>query len=505
MTTGINYGGLTDEYLLRYQSRYNPTYANYAANAQQGAVVNAAAKEQFASSYQGAGLFENKCTDGQNDGKISGFSKFLNACEGVLGMGVNMVKEAIKHPFKTALMIGLCCIPVVGPAIGGAMACYGIYKGVSSVAQAAEASKYATTDAEAKACWENIGGGVGATALSVVALKGSASVLKHQLTGGSTTVTAVKAAKAGGASKGDLVRTAVSEGVKETATNIGTVAQAGVQKVSKAWQKGKQYWQAGKDGTLAQTLSDDVANLSSRAGNWAKSKYENLTNKNKPQAIDDLPDGPFDADGNLTSTTKDGTTIKWHKDKTGKITATADDGTVTVYNNKGRMVSRKTVDSSNAAANGNTVKTEYANGKTVTENVKYNADGTKTTTVTTTNKGNTTVKSTTVNSDGKVVSSSSTSSNGITVEVDKSGKSTVTNTYNENGTGIIKTKGETIYMKDGVVIENPTTAQKAEIISQTSNTSIKINQALDNPFEFMGVEISDEMLMMLGILENSQE
>ncbi|MBQ4647337.1 MAG: hypothetical protein IJB79_08315 [Candidatus Gastranaerophilales bacterium] len=490
-----------DDYVNRYRARYGATPARQSASQPINSTQN---NGTYSSGISDAGLFKNECTDGKDDGQINGFSKFLNVCEGVLGMGVNMVKSAIKHPFKTAAMIAVCCIPVVGPVIGAGMACYGIYNGVKTVATGIQAAQLAeanaTSDAEAKAAWENVGSGIGQTALSVVALKGSAGVLKGQLNGGSQTVNLIKAAK--GQSAGEIAKIAITEGIKETATNIGGIAQAGIKKASRVFEKGKQYWEAGKSGNLGQTLADDVATTANRAGEWAKGKIENFNSKQK---IDDLPDGPFDADGNMTSVREDGTTIKWHKDGTGKITATADDGTVTVYGRNGKMISQKTTSSSNASTDGCTTTTKYGNGKTVVENVKYNADGTKTTTVTTTSaKGNTTVKSTTIDSSGKTINTTTTS-NGITVEVDKSGKSTVTNTYNESNTGIIRTKGETIYMKDGVVIENPTPAQRAEIQAASSGKYIQLNQAIDNPFEFMGIEISDEMLMMLGILENTNE
>ena len=496
MTYG-NYSMAHEDYRYKYQLQYGQAAAARANN------THVAQNGAYASCISDAGLGKNTCTDGNDDGKISIWSKIGNAIEGVVGMGVNMVKSAIKHPIKTAAMIGACCIPVVGPIIAGGMACYGIYNGVKTVATAAQVAENATTDAEAKAAWENIGGGAAATALSVVALKGSAGMLKTQLKGGSSTVNAVKGAKANGASAGELAKVAVENGIHETAANVAGVAQAGIKKASDIYGKGKQYWEAGKNGNLAQTLSDDVANLATRAGEWTKTKVEKL--QTKSQRIEDLPDGPFDADGNLTSVKQDGTTIKWHKDSKGRITATTDDGTVTVYNRNGKMISQKTTSSVNADIDGNSTTTTYANGKTVTENVKCNADGTKTTTVTTTSaKGQTTVKSTTVDASGKTISTSTTS-NGITTEVDLSGKSKITNTYNENNTGIIHTKGETIYMKDGVVIENPTAVQKAEIQAATSGKVIKLNQAIDNPFEFAGIKISDEMLMYLGILEKEEQ
>ena len=44
-----------------------------------------------------------------------------------------------------------------------------------------------------------------------------------------------------------------------------------------------------------------------------------------------------------------------------------------------------------------------------------------------------------------------------------------------------------------------------EIRALTNNQAIKLNQALDNPFAVMGVEIPNEVLMGLGIAVNLEE
>ena len=274
MSLGINYDMTNAEFLAMQRAKL----------AKYGAMTGASvASDSIFSQEQ---LATNKCTDGEDDGKIGFFSKVGNALEGVWNMGKNLVKTAIKHPFKTAAMIGLCCIPVVGPAIGAGMAAYGLYQGGKQVVTAYKASKNATTDAEAKAAWENIGGGAGTVALSAVGLKGSVGALRGQLAGGSTTVQAIKGMK--GAPKGEIVKTAVSEGLKETGVNFGTFVSGTVKVVQAGFNKLGQGL-----GKVANVVDDIRVNgfknigpkaqstwksFTEGAGNLASSAYNKVTN-----------------------------------------------------------------------------------------------------------------------------------------------------------------------------------------------------------------------------------
>lgn len=111
----------------------------------------------------------NKCTDGKDDGKISFLSKVENIIEGAGKTIVGCVKELITSPDKmtklfigSAITIGLSfttigavALPLVGLFTGGHL----IYKGAKRIIESAKLASQATTDAEAKDCWENIGNG----------------------------------------------------------------------------------------------------------------------------------------------------------------------------------------------------------------------------------------------------------------------------------------------------------------------------------------------------------
>ena len=191
MTTGINYGGLTDEYILRYQSRYNnPTYTNYAANAK---AATATVNGQYASGIQDAGFAKNTCTDGNDDGKIGFGSALLNAGEGILkgalngftgllGFGKDANGKTTWNPLKLIGSVALVAASIACPAIGVAACAVGAVAGGVQVVKGATAAANAKTDAEAKAAWENMGEG-GATVVGcIVGAKASAGAMKGSST-----------------------------------------------------------------------------------------------------------------------------------------------------------------------------------------------------------------------------------------------------------------------------------------------------------------------------------
>lgn len=230
----------------------------------------------------------NSCTDGVDDGQIGTLSKAANIAQGVGKSALNMVTTALqpKNWLKTALTIGACCIPVVGPVVGGALACYGIYSGGKQIYNAAKLANSATTDAEAKAAWENIGGGAFTTGLSVVGLKGSASALKNQLGGGSTTVNAYKNGQ-------NSTKEIFENAAKETGDNAMNVLKGAYDKAKKAGEKVQEV----KANGVKKSISDTVES----GKNWVQDKITDKTGtkrtaKAQKNLTDKAAQAKFDAE-----------------------------------------------------------------------------------------------------------------------------------------------------------------------------------------------------------------
>lgn len=125
----------------------------------------------------------NKCTDGKDDGKISLLSKVENIVEGSVKTIVGCAKELVSDQNKfaklcigSAIMIGLSfttvgaiAVPVLGLLTGGHL----IYKGAKKVIKNAKLASQATTDAEAKDRWENIGNGLTQAGAGIAVTYGS--------------------------------------------------------------------------------------------------------------------------------------------------------------------------------------------------------------------------------------------------------------------------------------------------------------------------------------------
>ncbi len=195
--------GLGGYYTPRYTARYNNNYYNYQNPVVTGGVSQnvQAAEDKFVT------IAGETCTDGEDNGRIGFWGALGNTLKGIWNAGKNMVKSAVEHPIRTALMIGACCIPVVGPILGAGLAAYGVAKGVMTIGQGIAIANSATSDAEAKLAWQNVGNGALTTGVSVIGLKASAGALRGQLTGGSATVNAIR----NHASIGEIGRTAVAE------------------------------------------------------------------------------------------------------------------------------------------------------------------------------------------------------------------------------------------------------------------------------------------------------
>lgn len=230
--------------------------------------VEETAGDQFVVSQSG-----ETCTDGNDDGKISLWSKIGNTIKGIGKGAVNMVKSAIKHPIKTALMVGACCIPVVGPAIAIGLGAYGVYQGGKTIVNGIKAANAATTDAAAKEAWQNVGNGTFTTAASALAIKGGASVLKGQLTGGSATVTGIK----NGTLKG--AKAIGKSVVKETGSNIQAVGKGikdtGKEGIAKAKQGYEYVKSNGVKGT-AKNLADKGLSQVQKGADYVSNKASTL-------------------------------------------------------------------------------------------------------------------------------------------------------------------------------------------------------------------------------------
>ena len=124
------------------------------------------------SGYQAGG-----CCDA-DDGKISFGEKVGSFFKGIGKTITNGVKSLFTPKgFLKAVGIGALCF-FGGPVVTAVVAGIGIAKGAGTVIKGAKQAKYAQTDAEAKAAWENIGGGTFTAAASAVALKGCAGSIK---------------------------------------------------------------------------------------------------------------------------------------------------------------------------------------------------------------------------------------------------------------------------------------------------------------------------------------
>jgi len=199
MTTSVN--GVQQPAYIRRENPYG--YASSAdieqalsgASAFQGYAttpVPAATQDEFVSTTQvqpqEQAQDSNGCTDGEDDGHISFWSKIGNAIKGV---GKSIVK-GVKGMFtnsegkfslgKTLLSVGVIAASIAFPAVGlGLCAVGAVAGGVQVVKGGIKASK-ATTDAEAKEAWQNIGAGTFQVAASVAGAKASLGAMKSTST-----------------------------------------------------------------------------------------------------------------------------------------------------------------------------------------------------------------------------------------------------------------------------------------------------------------------------------
>ena len=112
---------------------------------------------------------DNKCTDTKDDGQISFWSKAGNILEGAAKTIVGGAKSLFTNPKKaikvalaavlTAILatnpLGLCIVSILAVTGGVKM----IYDGTKKIMENVKYANEATTDAEAKDRWEDVGNG----------------------------------------------------------------------------------------------------------------------------------------------------------------------------------------------------------------------------------------------------------------------------------------------------------------------------------------------------------
>ncbi len=457
-------------------SYYNNYYSNYGSSTTGSeALVSNTANENNCDTVE-LSYGNNTCTDGEDDGKINPLVAAGNILEGAGKSFVGIFTNAIKHPFKTAAVMGACCIPVIGPAIGGYLAARGICSGVKTLVNGIKVANSATTDAQAKAAFENIGGGTFTTAASVVALKGSMGVMKKQIAN-SETVGLIKNYKSG-----DLGEV-LAKGAQETLDNIGAVTKTVADKGKGAFDYVKDIFEQKK--SPAQVGTELAATFKTKAVDCARNtgeKIENTINntkkflsegKNKITETFKSNSGtkatPPSVETIKTNMTQKGYTLKEAQGNSGDLVWEKTNGgevQTVVYNKKGFKTSETIVDN-----NVTTQRTYNSSGKLIKE-TKTAVDETGgspiTETNTTTYDKNGEVKVTSEetvikNSDDSLESRSykETKGNITKEEVEGPDYKTTTKTKEANGYKISKTKETTgnktktttNYSKNGEIIE----------------------------------------------------
>ena len=112
------------------------------------------------------------CTDGEDDGKLSLMESAKSLGKGLIG---GIPKTIINHPLATAVTVGLgaAAIALTGGAAAPLVFGLGAVGGALTAGNGIYQASKATTDAEAKMAYENIGTGVAFTAVSVKGVKSS--------------------------------------------------------------------------------------------------------------------------------------------------------------------------------------------------------------------------------------------------------------------------------------------------------------------------------------------
>lgn len=208
------------------------------------------------------------CTDGKDDGKIGFFGAIGNALKGVGKTIVNGVKgmftdsEGNFSLGKTLLSIGTAALCIAVPAVGVAACAVGAVAGGVQVAKGAIAASQATTDAEAKAAWQNIGGG----AFTAVASAAGAKAGVKGMTTGATKVngsSALNTLKGNGTklslkTAGEYGKAFVHDGFYSGKYNLSQARSSIATKAGNAFEAAKHPIQTAKKSNLADKIKNSI-------------------------------------------------------------------------------------------------------------------------------------------------------------------------------------------------------------------------------------------------------
>ena len=142
-----------------------------------------------------------------------------NTLKGVAGFeadGKWNWKKCLKNVAITAAAIGACFIPVVGPAIGVALAATGVAAGTVGIVKSSVEMSKAKTDAEKDKAQQNLGANIFVTVSSALGLKGAGKAFRTSSTASNA---ATGSGAAGAGSKLASLGQAISNFFKDTTVN----------------------------------------------------------------------------------------------------------------------------------------------------------------------------------------------------------------------------------------------------------------------------------------------
>lgn len=177
------------------------------------------------------------CTDGKDDGKIGFFGALWNGIKGAAKTAVNMVKGCFTDSNgnfslgKTLLTAGTAALCIAFPAVGLAACAVGAVSGAVQLGKGIYKATTATTDAEAKAAWQEVGGGALTTGLSIAGAKASYGAMQSSAAAASESgVTAMESLgeNASLAAKGKALATDMWTSTKGNAANIKNTITTGI-------------------------------------------------------------------------------------------------------------------------------------------------------------------------------------------------------------------------------------------------------------------------------------
>lgn len=165
------------------------------------------------------------CTDGADDGKIGLFSAVGNVAKGVGKTVVNAAKGALGFksdgtwsPLKLAKTVAIGAVCAAFPAAALVACGVGAVAGGAQIIKGVGNAMSATTDAEAKSAWQNVGAGTFTTAASVIGAKASyKGVMNGAKANGGSAIEDL-AGKGGNTSLTSLIK---EKGITETAKALG--------------------------------------------------------------------------------------------------------------------------------------------------------------------------------------------------------------------------------------------------------------------------------------------